>query len=458
MSPSPDDAGPPVQSEDETQDLKPASAIPFYRPRGEMDCTRAFRRDPINTFMEGYTTLGPIFRCRFVGREVIAMGGVEANVLIWSRNELWDYHRTNAHFREQFDASYLNQLEGDAFKKKRRRTAEGFKPRILMSQTASMSKVFYDEVESVIDRPVELRLFCMRLIICMTGRVLMQADLPPGMDRTMAISNRDMLRAPTLGKWRHLFYWKPMRLWRRHRIFSFLGGLLDEREKGTADAKEDILSRILAAHPESEPPIARQELVYDLSQLFMAGSTTTSQLILWTLMFLHENPAWLAELREELKDWDPFNFTAMSPYPKLRATMLEVERLRPPGANALRISAQPFSFKNYLVPKGSRVLHLHSLCHYLPEIYEDPLAFRPSRFLDSSPSRNVHGIFSGGAHGCAGQALVRILSPLLVANLITRYDLEFKVPVSLLPKVDVVTTPVGKRIWARLVPLRNRPA
>jgi cytochrome P450 len=442
----------------EGENLKPISELPIFRPPGEIDCAKAFKIDPPMVFVDAYKKLGPIFRCRFVGRDVVAMGGLEANELIWGHNELWDYHLTNAHFREQFDESYLNQLEGEAFYKKRRRTAQGFKPSVLMAQTASMSKALYQEIDDVISGPIEMRLFCMRLIICMTSRVLMQTDLPKGMDRTMAISNRDMLRAPSLGKWRHLFYWKPARIWRRRKIFSFLGRLIDLRAKSPVP-KEDILSVILAAHPATEPPIPRQELIYDLSQLFMAGSTTTSQVILWTLIYLMKDPAWLAELREELKDWDPFNFTSMSPYPKLKATLLETERLRPPGQAITRITAQDFSFHGYLIPKGTPVLHLQTLCHYLPEIYEDPLAYRPQRFIEnpSFPPKNAHGIFGGGAHACVGQPLVRILTPLLVADVITKYDVKFETPLSLRAKIDVVTTPAEKDIWGRLVP-RSVPA
>jgi cytochrome P450 len=291
----------------------------------------------------------------------------------------------------------------------------------------------------------------MRLIICMTGRVLMQTDLPKGMDRTMAISNRDMLRAPTLGKWRHLFYWKPARIYRRWRIFRFLGRLLDERARKKTDS-EDILSLILAAHPADAPPIPRQELIYDLSQLFMAGSTTTSQVILWALIYLSKNPSWLAELREELKAWDPFHFTGMTAFPKLKATLLEIERLRPPGATLTRISARDFAFRGYLVPKNTPVLHLGTLCHFLPEIYDRPLEFRPQRFLEdaSLPPKNAHGIFGGGAHSCVGQPLVRLLTPLLVADLVTRYDLHFESELSLETKLDVVVTPVEKALWARL--------
>ncbi len=428
-----------------------AAAIPRYAPEGP-DCTQRYFANPPLAFMEAYRQLGPIFRCRFIGREVVAMGGLAANEFIWGRNELWDYHATNAHFREQFDETYLNQLEGAAFVKKRRRTVQGFKPSVLLAHAPGMSRVLFEEVDALAGEEVELRLLCMRLIICMTGRVLMQTQLPRGLDRTMAISNRDMLRAPTLGRWRHLFYWKPTRIWRRRRIFRFLGRLLDERAANPA-ATEDILSLILAAHPAGEPPIPRQELIYDLSQLFMAGSTTTSQVILWTLLYLDQRPEWAAQLRDELRAWDPNAFSGMAAFPKLRATLLEIERLCPPGATVTRIAARDFVYEGYRVEQGTPVLHLQTLCHYLPEVYPDPLSFRPERFLEdpSLPPKFAHGLFGGGNHGCVGQPLVRVLTPMLVANLVTRYDLVFRQPASLKGKLDVVYTPAEPQLWGRLI-------
>jgi cytochrome P450 len=429
------------------------SEIPFYTPAVGGDCLPGHKNSPLFSFLRAYRQHGPIFRCNFIGRKVVMMGGVEANEAIWSNNDYWDYHKSNAHFREQFNETYLNQLDGAAFYKKRRRTVQGFKPSVLLAQTPGMSRVLFDEIDGLKGRPVEMRVFSMRLYICMTARVLMQTDLPKGLDRTMAISNRDMLRAPLFGKWRHLFYLKPTRIWRRRKIFKFLGRVLDERERRPV-ASEDMLSLVLAAHPKDEPPIPRQELIYDLSQLVMGGSTTTSQLILWTLIYLSRNPAWLAELREELTNWDPNKFTGMAVFPKLRATLLEMERLRPPASIIQRITARDFTFRGFVIPKGTRVAHLQTLCHFLPEFYENPMEFNPRRFLDNPalPLKNVHGIFAGGAHACVGQPLVRVLSPLLVADIVTRYDLTFDTPLSLEAKLDVVVTPREKEIWARFTP------
>jgi cytochrome P450 len=430
----------------------PYEKIPLYIPPEGGDCSQRQRNDPLLAFEEAYRKLGPIFRCRLGGEEVVVMGGVKANEAVWGNNDYWDYYRTNAHFREQFNESYLNQLEGTAFYKKRRRTVQGFKPSVLLAQASGMSRVLFQEIDDLKGEPVEMRIFAMRLYVCMTARVLMQTDLPKGLDRTMAISNRDMLRADSLGKWRHLFYLKPTRIWRRKKIFAFLGNVIDRRERNPV-ATDDILSLVLAAHPKDEPPIPRQELIYDLSQLIMGGSTTTSQVILWTLIFLDKNPEWLAELRQELASWDPNQFSGMANFPKLRATLLEIERLRPPGTMVRRYAARDFSFDGYNIPKGTKVAHLQTLCHYLPEFYDRPLEFRPQRFLENPalPPKNVHGLFGGGAHSCVGQPLVRVVAPLLVADIVTRYDVHFEVPLSLKLKVDVVITPREPKIMARFV-------
>ena len=101
--------------------------------------------------------------------------------------------------------------------------------------------------------------------------------------------------------------------------------------------------------------------------------------------------------------------------------------------------------------------HLQTLCHFLPEFYENPREFNPRRFLKNPalPLKNVHGIFGGGAHACVGQPLVRVLSPLLVANIVTRYDMHLETPLSMEAKLDVVVTPREKAIIVRFT--RRKP-
>ncbi|MGJ3241740.1 MAG: cytochrome P450 [Opitutales bacterium] len=449
----------PVTEADPATDLANARAytdIPLFQPEDSPEA--GFVRDPRTYFMKPYRELGPIFRMRFRGEEVVCLGGREANKAVWKHHDWWDYYRTNRIFREQFSDRYLNQLEGGPYRKKRRRTTMGFKPSVIMQHTGGMSRILYTEIDKLGGAPADIRPLCMRLVINMTGRVLLQEDLPAGMDEAMATSNKEMLKASSLGWKRWLWYMYPPKVLRRQKIFAYLNEVLDRREKQPPE-QEDILSLILAAHPVDEPPIPRYELVHDLSQMFMGGSTTSAMLICWSLLQTYLDRDWLAEVRAELDEhWNPDDFRRMSTFPKLRATLLEAERLRPPVPIFPRFAARTFAYNGYTVPEGIQVVHLHTLCHFMEEEYDQPLEFRPQRFLqdENLPHREVHGTYGGGQHVCVGQNLARIQPPVAVADILHRFDLEFPDgPPSLRDRYDVVLAPVENPVRVRFVPRKR---
>ncbi len=430
--------------------------LPHFRPPdGGGSCNAGFGADPRGFFLTPYRELGPVFTCELFGRRFTALGGVEANQFVWGNPSAFENASGNEFMREQYDDSLLGLLDGTAHSKKRRRMNMGFKPSMIFSHTPEMSRVFFEEVNPLAGAETDLRRLCLRLIVAMTGPVLMQYRLPPGMDITMALFNKDVLKAGKLGRWRHLFYLRPQRLWRRQKIFRFLRKVLREHKRRPAGS-EDILSLILAAHPSSEPPLTDREIVFDLTQLFMAGSTTTSHLVLWTIIFCCSRPDWLTALRAELDaHWNPEAFTGMKALPKLRATLLEVERLMPPSVvSGSRTTTANVVFQGVDIPKGSKILHLQTLGHFLPENYAEPFQFRPERFLenDALPEKWVHGTYGGGVHFCLGQPLARILPPLIVANFLRSFDVEFQPFPSLRCRLDVSTTPVEAEVKATLRP------
>ncbi len=433
--------------------VSPFESIPYYHPPGEGQdgCNPRYAAGPTTCFLEPYRSLGPIFRCRFWGQERIAIGGVEANRFSWSDGSRWNYYKSNRIFREQFSKRYLNQLRGEEYRKKRRRTNQGFKPSLLYSHGDGMSRVIEEEIGKLPDGVADLRPFCMRLMICMTSRVLLQEDLPDGMDQIMARSNKEMLRSTSLGKLRWLWYWYPPKRWRRRRVFNYLNRILEERKRNPVE-RDDILSLILRGQPDTEPPIPRFELIHDLSQLMMAGSTTTAMLMTWSLLYLKQSEDWTSDLREELKDWDPSTLKKMEDFPKTRATCLEIERLKPSVPVFSRIAAHDLEFEGYLIPTDTWVLHLQTLCHFLDEVYDEPLAYRPGRFIGNPklPAREIHGIYGGGEHACLGQNLARFATFLALAVIVSRYDWDFvDRPPSMKERYDVVTAPVEDQILVR---------
>ena len=438
------------------QDVKPASEIPFFAPEGSTDGSSdaAFRADPTHVFLEGYRRFGPVFKVRLFGVEQIAMGGLDANTFTWTHHDAWDYYKTNRHFREQFSDRYLNQLEGKAYTAKRRRIMQAFRPSMLMSHTDEMSKAVFREIERLSGGVTDLRVFCMRVMIAMISRVLIQKDLPDGMDETMAISNKEMLKSASMGWKRWLWYYYPPKRLRRRKVFRYLESVLDEREKMIGEGKEDMLAAVLMGSQPNDPEIPRYEKIHDLSQLFMAGSTTSSMIVAWSLVHSYKDPEWLEELRAELDAWDPFQFESIDPFPKLRATCLEIERLRPGVPVFNRMTAKSFEYGGYEIPQGADVLHLHTLTHFLEEIYEDPDVFKPSRFIENPtlPPKNAHGTFGGGKHRCVGSPLARIQPPLFTANIVSRYDLEFITQPSMRAKYDAAVAPLEEPLLVRFHP------
>ena len=423
--------------------MKPITDIPaFLTASGSF--ADAFYADPIGCTTQAYRELGPVFSIKHEGKTMLAMGGVEANRKVWRTRDLWDYATSNEHFREQFSNRYLNQLEGREYIEKRKRVQAGFKTKMLMTHTGTMGDVVIREIEKSACEWIDLRSFCMKLIIAMTSRALMQVDLPEGMDAIMAVSNKMMLRADTLGSWRHLYYLRPDRIYRRRKIFKYLGGIIDARKDIPLDEQsDDILSLSLRAHPKDAPPIGRMELIHDLSQLMMAGSTTTSHLVLWHFVMLAANPDWANELLEELKAWDTHGFDDMGKFPKLKASCLEIERLRPSSTFFNRLSKKDIDFEGYEIPAGTWVMHLHVLAHFLEEIYERPLEFEPQRFIDNPdlPHRDVHGLYGGGSHVCVGSPFARILTPTVLGNALANFDIEWKQPTDPRAHIETVLAP-----------------
>ncbi|MEC8330485.1 MAG: cytochrome P450, partial [Verrucomicrobiota bacterium] len=241
---------------------------------------------------------------------------------------------------------------------------------------------------------------------------------------------------------------------RRRKIFRYLESVLEEREKMIGEGKEDMLAAVLMGSQPNDPEIPRYEKIHDLSQLFMAGSTTSSMIVAWSLLQTYKDQDWLEELRAELNAWDPFQFESIDPFPKLRATCLEVERLRPGVPVFNRMTAKSFEYGGYEIPKGADVLHLHTLTHFLEEIYEDPDVFKPSRFIENPtlPPKNAHGTFGGGKHRCIGSPLARIQPPIFTANVVSRYDLEFITQPSMRAKYDAAVAPLEEPLLVKFHP------
>ncbi len=189
--------------------------------------------------------------------------------------------------------------------------------------------------------------------------------------------------------------------------------LIDERRRDEAE-RDDVLAMLLAARHEDDSPMSDQELRDELMTLLVAGHETTASELAWAFEAIAREPVVHDRLLEEIDSG------ADDAY--LTATINETLRRRPVLQNAEpRLVKEPFELGGWTYPAGVSLVASAYLLHHDPDIYPDPYAFRPERFLDSKPGTYTWIPFGGGRRRCIGasfaiQEMKIVLRSVLSAN------------------------------------------
>jgi cytochrome P450 len=417
---SPDAASAPAKAP------KSPNAIPVHRVGMPFfGSTRRFRRTPFKFHLDGYHRHGPIYRTRIDGKNWIVLSGLEANDLIWRNTDLWSYREANAAFAEQLGPGHVTQLDGDPHKKRRQQLKPGFKMEAVMRYLPQMDQVAAELLSSMCDRPINITDAFAELILLITSRTTFRCELSPEMVTTMSQWEHDFIYGTSLGRRRRSYYGRPIYRRMKQEVFAELERILDQRLQSKAEP-EDNLTAIIKASRESGHTVNRWELINTIYLILLAGIHNTSNLVHWCLLYLSSAPAWAQELRAELSQWETANFKGMGQFPKLKATIQEVQRLRP-GAIIHRLTAaRDFEFSGYLIPQGAEIIHVNTLVHFLDSVYEEPFQFNPRRYLGGRTyPPKANGFFGGGTHICLGMNLALVHTPLILANVIRDYEYRF---------------------------------
>lgn len=175
--------------------------------------------------------------------------------------------------------------------------------------------------------------------------------------------------------------------------------LADRRRAGDDDAREDILSLLLAARDEDGEALTDRELRDELMTLLFAGHETTATALAWTLDLVLHHPDVQNELVTTLTDGD-------SSY--LDAVIKEVHRVRPTVPNVVRRLSKPFDLGPWQLPEGAVVSPAIYLVHRRSDLYPEPGSFRPERFLDGKTPSYTWLPFGGGVRRCIGASFATL--------------------------------------------------
>jgi cytochrome P450 len=177
--------------------------------------------------------------------------------------------------------------------------------------------------------------------------------------------------------------------------------------------RDDVFSGLLLAHDEDGVGLSDGEVRDELLTLLLAGHETTATGLAWTLdLVLHD-----ARVRERAQQRDDTY---------LDAIVKEALRIRPviPGVGRV-VRQRPFALGAYEIPVGVEINPSIRTVHRRADLYPNPRAFRPERFLgDDVPDTYTWIPFGGGTRRCLGASFALTEMRVVLARILERADLQ----------------------------------
>lgn len=220
--------------------------------------------------------------------------------------------------------------------------------------------------------------------------------------------------------------WSPWGYFRRQQkqIDELLYAELQERREQPDSNRTDILSLLMSARDEADEPMSDVELRDELLTLLFAGHETTATAMAWSLYWVHHLPEVGDKLLKELELADFRNPTSLVRLPYLTAVCQETLRIYPVGMLTFpRVPKEPVELMGYQVEPETDVVGCIYLTHHREDLYPEPKTFKPERFLERQFSPYEFLPFGGGSRSCIGMALAQYEMKLVLATILSRYEL-----------------------------------
>jgi cytochrome P450 len=179
--------------------------------------------------------------------------------------------------------------------------------------------------------------------------------------------------------------------------------------------RDDVLSLLLQARHDDGAGMSDKELRDELMTLLVAGHETSATALAWALDALTHHPAALQRLRDEIDAGDEAY---------LEAVVKETLRLRPVIALVLRRLVEPMELGGRTLPAGVTVAPCIYLMHRRPDVYDEPRAFRPERFVENPPGTYTWIPFGGGVRRCLGASFAQFEMKIVLRELVSRLDIR----------------------------------
>jgi cytochrome P450 len=208
------------------------------------------------------------------------------------------------------------------------------------------------------------------------------------------------------------------------------------------EERDDVFSMLLLAEDEDGGRLSDREVRDELVTLLLAGHETTATGLAWTFDLLLHAPEIHARAAEGDDEY-------------LDAVVKESLRIRPviPGVGRV-VRGEPFALNGYVIPEGVEINPSIRVIHRRADLYPEPAAFRPERFLGpDAPDTYTWIPFGGGTRRCLGASFALMEMRVVLKRVLERAALRPASPdpsetvfrgITLAPKTGVQVVLDGK--------------
>lgn len=188
--------------------------------------------------------------------------------------------------------------------------------------------------------------------------------------------------------------------------------------------QQDILDVLMKMTDESGTGFSEEDLIGHAGIFFVAGHETSAKTLTWTFFLLSQHPQVASDLLDEIEgvlrggDPTPDNIKQLT---LMGRVINESMRLLPPAPWNGRVAVKPTEIGGYEVPVGTEVMVSVYETHRMPELYPEPLKFRPERWENSERTAFEFSPFSAGPRRCLGEQFALMQMKIALAMLLPRF-------------------------------------
>ncbi|PWI29505.1 cytochrome P450 [Flavobacteriaceae bacterium LYZ1037] len=200
-------------------------------------------------------------------------------------------------------------------------------------------------------------------------------------------------------------------------------------DRRASEVKEhDLLDMLLDAKYEDGSAMYEEQLIDEILILFTAGHETTSNALTFTFQLLALHPDWQEKIHQEIieikKETDDL-MTIVTSSKVCQQVIEESMRLFPPVYFIDRVNVSEDRFKDMVFKPSSNLLFSVYEIHRHPDLWEQPDAFLPERFVNGSRKYSSQYFpFGAGPRKCIGNNFAMFEMIIAVSELVSKFKIH----------------------------------